>query len=55
MKIATFVIKLLLDDTVPAQSTLLTQIQNTLASIAQNLRPSTINPSVENIEVLRIA
>ena len=45
-------IKLLLDDSIPAQATLLGQIQNTLASIASNLSP---NAFIENIEVRRIA
>jgi len=47
-------VTLLLDDTVPAQFTLLGQIQNTLASIAGNLAP-TSSPAEKNIEVKKLA
>jgi hypothetical protein len=51
-----FRIVLFLDDTVPAQSTLLGQIQNTLASIASNLAPLDANGApIDNIEVRKVA
>ena len=49
-----FRITLILDDTVGAQATLLTSIQNTLSSIAGNLPPATVPPS-NNIEVKKLS
>jgi hypothetical protein len=47
---STYRITIIIDDTVAAQASLLTQIQNTLASIAAN-KPIGLN----NIEVQKIA
>ena len=47
-------VTLILDDTVAAQGTLLTNIQNTLASIASNLPPNLL-PTQNNIEVKKLA
>ncbi len=54
-----YIVNLLLDDTIPAQATLLGQIQTNLAGIASNLVSTSANPSIqnqiENIGVRRIA
>ncbi len=45
-------VALILDDSIPAQATLLGQIQSTLTSIAGNLPP---NGGPNNIEVRKLA
>jgi hypothetical protein len=54
--LSVFKITLILDDSVTAQATLLTNIQNTLSSIASNLAPPGV-PGVpnNNIEVKKLS
>jgi hypothetical protein len=48
-----FRIVLVLDDTIPAQATLLSQIQTALSSIANNLVPVN-SQSLDSIEVQKL-